>query len=602
MDDKSLQQSVITTPSTVDKIVAKKTPRSEVVRRFSQTVKKLFNTPNHVEPVVKIIPTPQTNRKEAGDTVSVSETLPPYTAVDPTVELNPNSVNENNKTSRYNLRGRSGKPIDLPWQSLPRIPRTKKKQIDIQQAIVNEQALSQSAPSAPTEEDINKIERMTNSKEEEFYVDPYYEEIPAGDEPKRIFNALKAAGLDSKQAHRVTLNTLRHNDEKFKDTLKSTAEEDTAENQFLDIQRQQQAISLLQSLNAFSGSSPVDGLKPVGFKQWVRQFEAIVKIAKWTEESKVNLLSTKLTDLAADALEEFFRKNKGRQTYEVVKKFLIDRFHSNETRQLFVKEYKECRREAGETIIDFAWRLKKLFSLAYPQIGNQSSSSAMDSVLMDKFIEGLPFEIRYKVKHKEFARFDDLVKVANKFSNSYDEERREKDERKLVAQIKHVSYQTEPQIMGEMRELKMQTQAILEEMKQVAAFQSRQMYQQGPTEPNQTPWHGQQRSPFPSYNGQNQFQNQGSFRSGATRQGRVNNQRKNYNPSAFCEYCNTPGHFRNECRQYLISIGACFHCQQTGHVRAQCPVLQRSQQQGPNIVDRSNATQGRENNSNQGNQ
>ena len=34
---------------------------------------------------------------------------------------------------------------------------------------------------------------MTNSKEEELYVDPYYEEIPAGDEPKRTFDALKAA-------------------------------------------------------------------------------------------------------------------------------------------------------------------------------------------------------------------------------------------------------------------------------------------------------------------------------------------------------------------------------------------------------------------------
>ena len=48
-----------------------------------------------------------------------------------------------------------------------------------------------------------------------------------------------AAGLESKQAHRVTLNAFKDNDEKFKETFKSTSEEETPETQqFLDIQRQ----------------------------------------------------------------------------------------------------------------------------------------------------------------------------------------------------------------------------------------------------------------------------------------------------------------------------------------------------------------------------
>ena len=87
-------------------------------------------------------------------------------------------------------------------------------------------------------------------------------------------------------------------------------------------------------------------------------------------------------------------------------------------------------------------RLKKLFRLAYPLSENQRSGTdalqISEQVLRDKFIEGLPFEIRHKIKLKEFEKFEDLVKFTNKLVVGY-KEKREKEERKIISQIHGLS-------------------------------------------------------------------------------------------------------------------------------------------------------------------
>ena len=128
--------------------------------------------------------------------------------------------------------------------------------------------------------------------------------------------------------------------------------------QYLEVQQQQQAISLLQNLQSFSGTSTIDGLKAPRFEQWIRNFESILDIAKWDETRKVRLLASKLTSLAAEALDDFTQSRTGSVGYAAVTKHLMERFHGNETREMYVKECKTCRRQPSETVSDYACRLK----------------------------------------------------------------------------------------------------------------------------------------------------------------------------------------------------------------------------------------------------
>ena len=132
----------------------------------------------------------------------------------------------------------------------------------------------------------------------------------------------------------------------------------------LGIQNQNQAMLLLQSLQGFSGSSSVEGLKAPRFEQWIRCFESILEIASWDEERKVKLLSSKLTGIAAEALDDYVRS--GKTTYSTIKLRFMERFHGHETRLMYSQEYKNCRMQPSELAIEYACRLKNSSISLFP--------------------------------------------------------------------------------------------------------------------------------------------------------------------------------------------------------------------------------------------
>ena len=132
----------------------------------------------------------------------------------------------------------------------------------------------------------------------------------------------------------------------------------------VDVINMNQAMLLLQSLQGFSGASSVDGLKAPRFEQWIRSFESILDIASWEDGKKIKLLSSKLTNLAAEALDDFLRS--GSESYAKIKISLMERFHGHETRLMYSSEYKTCRMQPSELPIDYACRLKKLFYFTFP--------------------------------------------------------------------------------------------------------------------------------------------------------------------------------------------------------------------------------------------
>ena len=52
----------------------------------------------------------------------------------------------------------------------------------------------------------------------------------------------------------------------------------------------------------------------------------------------------------------------------------MKRFYGNETRQMYKKEFRACVRTAGESIMDYAFRVKKLAKQAYPLSEQQKNN------------------------------------------------------------------------------------------------------------------------------------------------------------------------------------------------------------------------------------
>ena len=112
-------------------------------------------------------------------------------------------------------------------------------------------------------------------------------------------------------------------------------------------QDQQQAISLLSSVSAFSGQGSVR------FEDWIKQFESVLATAKWDEGKKISLLCSKLTLLAADCIDAFRQTHPIlAKSYKSVKDSLQKRFHGGDNTVQYCTEYNHCILMPGKTIRD----------------------------------------------------------------------------------------------------------------------------------------------------------------------------------------------------------------------------------------------------------
>ena len=102
-----------------------------------------------------------------------------------------------------------------------------------------------------------------------------------------------------------------------------------------------------------------------------------------------------------------------------------DRYHSTDTREMFVHDWQNCSKNPGEPIFDYADRLNKLFTRSYLE-GNtnldQNQIIMRDRLLKDKVIQGLPSNLKRKVQNKDFNTWEELVQYTNKIAINMDEE------------------------------------------------------------------------------------------------------------------------------------------------------------------------------------
>jgi hypothetical protein len=156
-----------------------------------------------------------------------------------------------------------------------------------------------------------------------------------------------------------------------------------------------------------------------------------VDTAEFEEGRKIKLLGSKLFGSAGDCIATFqLNYPREAKSFLKVKQNLHERFHGGDNRKMYFTEFKNCIRNSGESIRDYACRLQKLYLFAYPTEEGKPIDPAVlqlrETMLMDGFIGGLKSNLRERMSFKDYKNLNDLVKATEKCAAVLSEAKLEK--------------------------------------------------------------------------------------------------------------------------------------------------------------------------------
>ncbi|KAK4028388.1 hypothetical protein OUZ56_017668 [Daphnia magna] len=81
------------------------------------------------------------------------------------------------------------------------------------------------------------------------------------------------------------------------------------------------------------------------------------------------------------------------------------------------------QREPEENMRRYANRICKAFHLAYPIKSSKDKATAFsrEQIMMDRFLEGLSFDVQTRLKYKEFETFEKLIEKAEMMAMAVEE-------------------------------------------------------------------------------------------------------------------------------------------------------------------------------------
>ena len=386
---------------------------------------------------------------------------------------------------------------------------------------------------------------------------------------------------------------------------------------FNEFHKGQRALTMLIQLPNFSGSPATR------FERWIKLFENVVSMSNWSDEEKINMLITKMTDKAHDILQNMLESHT--QDYEEIKKLLQQRFHGNETKDFYQKKFENCERKPQESILDYAFRLKTIFNRGYPPDSGETASeeATRTQFLRQKFLQGLEPSLRNKVRYKITKTFEELVNETHKYAIRMDEDREEKDKREFVNAVssgsKHLEAPGLKMIITAIEKQNETVNAIANSLNQggrsfekpkenVSDKNSIQILtdsitklvdslSQLQTPHNKQPNAGQNQNSFRSnrpinnnYIQQSSFETQNMTEcNDSPRQSSFDNRNRptQQNRLVTCNFCGKLGHIKQNCRTFQRQAmekaypPVCYTCRQIGHISTNC--VNKNTQNRPNL-------------------
>ncbi|XP_045026554.1 uncharacterized protein LOC123470377 [Daphnia magna] len=234
-----------------------------------------------------------------------------------------------------------------------------------------------------------------------------------------MYRCMKAGGASKEEAHmgakaaakQIVKSMNEIKEEQKEKTSEKSCPIDTSQSYYLSqkllLNQQQQTVSLLAQVPAFNG------LGSTKFEDWIKHFDAVMNTSEFEEGRKIKLLCSKLFGSATDCVTTFqLRYPKEAQEFSKIKQCLQDRYHGGDSRKIYLTEYNNCIGNPGESIRDYACRIQKLFSFAYPtREGKLVDLEMREQLIMDKFLGGLKNNLRERMSFKEFKNLDSLIKA-----------------------------------------------------------------------------------------------------------------------------------------------------------------------------------------------
>ncbi|KZS06385.1 Uncharacterized protein APZ42_030174 [Daphnia magna] len=131
------------------------------------------------------------------------------------------------------------------------------------------------------------------------------------------------------------------------------------------------------------------------FDDWLALLESVLVLGNFEESRKIILLRSKLYGEVVDEFDNFNLENPiSAQIYDRVKERLIKLLHSTETRSKQSVEFHNMQRESEENI------------------RHKATAFSREQIMMDRFLEGLSFDVQTILKYKEFETFEKLIEKA----------------------------------------------------------------------------------------------------------------------------------------------------------------------------------------------
>ena len=288
---------------------------------------------------------------------------------------------------------------------------------------------------------INTTARKTEKKEEPEQI----ETLPPQIHFDKICRSIRETGLSEEDAKISTKAVLTGKQKEFggKSVTRPQEEEIGADNDYdncplpstqmnyyncqkLLQNQQQQTIVMLAQIPIFNG------LGTTRYEDWIQHFEGVIDTSEFEEGRKIKLLRSKLFGTALDCISTFqISYPNESKSYSKIRKNLHERFHGGESRQMYLIEFNNANLNPSESIRDYAYRLQKLHSFAYPVEAGKSRDpddvlQLRETMLMDGFRQGLNSNLRERINFKEFKTFNDLLKATERCASILNEAKLEK--------------------------------------------------------------------------------------------------------------------------------------------------------------------------------
>ena len=187
----------------------------------------------------------------------------------------------------------------------------------------------------------------------------------------------------------------------------------------MSTEREENTVIKRQNKGVGGKHEVYSGKNPEEFGEWFDRLVALSEANEWGEAKTLKVLPTYLREHALQVHASVIRENSNTataiNTMSKVKALMLKKILPVERCMLWKIQFRGIKRESGEGIDAFVFRLRKQAQKAYKNIDEANREEAITQATREQFILGQNRELEYTLlKEKDSTTLEDLVEIAKK--------------------------------------------------------------------------------------------------------------------------------------------------------------------------------------------